>query len=144
MDAFIDFGTTLKSLGTMRADFEKDPLKISANKPRYQDRDLYLSSMKTPTTFWLTKEGKFVSLSYSAEMKYYNKIALEYRILKKTGFIMKLFYKMKSIERCITWMICLHFVVYILAIFQTVPCLYHRTKEIMLEKWRSFHLFSYF
>lgn len=68
----------------MRADFEKGPLKISANKPRYQDRNLYLLSLKTPTTLWLTKEGKFVSLGYLAEMKY-NKIALEYRI-KKTGF----------------------------------------------------------
>ena len=70
----------------MRADFEKDPLKISANKPRYQDRDLYLLSLKTPTPLWLTKEGKFVSLGYLAEMKY-NKIALEYRIKKTPVFL---------------------------------------------------------
>ena len=77
MVAAIDFGTTFSGYAfSTRADFEKDPLKISANQA-WVSGQRYLLSLKTPTTLLLTKAGKFVSFGYEAEMKYYNNIALE-------------------------------------------------------------------
>ena len=74
--AAIDFGTTFSGYAfSTRADFEKDPLKISANQA-WVSGQRYLLSLKTPTTLLLTKAGKFVSFGYEAVMKYYN-IALE-------------------------------------------------------------------
>ena len=113
MVAAIDFGTTFSGYAfSTRADFEKDPLKISANQA-WVSGQRYLLSMKTPTTLLLTKAGKFVSFGYEAETKYYN-IALEN---KMRNFLFFERFKMKlhqnyEVKYKINWskkVFCQHF-----------------------------------
>lgn len=67
--AAIDFGTTFSGYAfSMRHDYEREPLQISANNWVAGGRSLI--SPKTPSTVLLDPNRKFHSFGYDAENKY--------------------------------------------------------------------------
>ncbi|WAQ98269.1 HS12B-like protein [Mya arenaria] len=71
----IDFGTTYSGYAfSSGVEFEKDPTKISSNKPWIASQGLV--SHKTPTCVLLNPDGTFKNFGYQAEDKY-NEIAAD-------------------------------------------------------------------
>ncbi|KAL3880726.1 hypothetical protein ACJMK2_032943 [Sinanodonta woodiana] len=69
MVAAIDFGTTYSGYAfSFKYDFEKDPLKISANNWTAGSRALV--SLKTPTTVLINSKKEFSAFGYEAEDRY--------------------------------------------------------------------------
>jgi len=67
--AAIDFGTTFSGYAfSFRHDYERDPLKISAN--HWIAGGQGLISLKTPSTLLLAPNKQFHSFGYEAENKY--------------------------------------------------------------------------
>ncbi|KAK3596867.1 hypothetical protein CHS0354_039862, partial [Potamilus streckersoni] len=69
MVAAIDFGTTYSGYAfSFKHEFDKDPLKISANNWTAGSRGLV--SLKTPTTVLINSKKEFEAFGYEAEDKY--------------------------------------------------------------------------